>query len=531
MTKSGSERKSYELISGLTKASGLFMLLLLAAPIATRPCAAQALRKPPSVAVTAPVVQTQHGRLQGVSEGGMRIFRGIAYAEAPVGGWRFRSPQPVQPWQGVRLASAFGPKAAQVAGGAVQGEENCLTLNVWAPATAAANSRKPVVVWVHGGAFTGGSGSDFNGAVFAQRDDIVTVSINYRLGSLGFLYLGEALGREYRESSNCGLLDAIAALRWVHQNISAFGGDPARVTVMGESAGAKLVSAVLVAPAAQGLFQQVILESGAVQSIRDTLTAATVTRRLLEELHLPADQARQLLTLPTATLLQAQAKIASGPGGLQLFGPVLDGKTLPTPPLDYLSQPNRTPVRVLMGTNREEAGLFINMWPTLTSPNREVLTALFGKNDSHVWQAYTAAQARQAPEQAWLSVLTDYLYRLATYRMAQTLADTKHPVWLYRFDYQDNEGQRPVHARELGYVWNSLPGTPASASSAKTEGQQLAEQMHTQWVQFIRTGSPSAVWPRYTASRQIMVFDSVSRALPLTSPYEDPAFPVQGFVL
>ena len=477
---------------------------------------------------TAPIARTQAGQLQGTREDNMLVFRGVAYAEAPTGAQRFRPPQALKPWQGVKQAKTFGAKAVQGANGTLNGQEDCLTLNVWTPAAATAKAKKAVVVWVHGGAFTGGSGTDFKGATFAQHDDIVTVSINYRLGSLGFLYLGSVLGPAYQNSGNCGLLDAVAALQWVHQNISAFGGDPARVTVMGESAGAKLVSALLVAPSAQGLFQQVILESGAVQCIRDTATAATVTRRLLAELHLAPAQAQQLLTLPAATLMQAQAKIASGPGGLQLFGPVLDGQTITTAPLTYLSRPNRTPLRVLLGTNREEAGLFMSMWPTLAQPNQKVLTPLFGKNDAYVWRAYTTRSQTQPADQAWLSTLTDYLYRLATYRLAQTFVAAAQPVWLYRFDYQPSSEQRPVHARELAYAWNSLPPD----LSRKPRNEQLATQMHQHWVSFIKTGKPEAAWLPYTAAKHnVMLFDSVSRIAPLSAPYEDPAFPVQGLVL
>ncbi|WP_324670929.1 carboxylesterase/lipase family protein [Hymenobacter sp. GOD-10R] len=504
----------------------LALLLLLPGLAPTQPCAAQAVATAPALSTT--IVRTQAGQLQGKREDDMLVFRGVAYAEAPVGAQRFRPPQPLKPWRGIRQVTAIGPKATQVSNDKLQGQEDCLALNVWAPATATPKSKKAVVVWVHGGAFTGGTGSDFPGANFAQRDDVVTVSINYRLGSLGFLYLGSALGPAYQNSGNCGLLDAVAALQWVHQNISAFGGDPARVTVMGESAGAKLVSALLVTPAAQGLFQQAILESGSVQCVRDTATAATVTRRLLQELHLAPNQAQQLLTLPPATLMQAQAKIASGPGGLQLFGPVLDGTVITTAPLTYLSRPNRAPLRVLLGTNRDEAASFMNSWPTLAQPNADVLTPLFGKNGSYVWRAYSSLSQTQPADKAWLTTVTDYLYRMATYRLAQTLVGAAQPVWLYRFDYEPSADQRPVHARELGYAWNSLP----RELSANPTSQQLATLMHHHWVSFIKTGKPEAAWPAYTAAdRQVMLFDATSHPTPLPSPYEDPAFPVQGFVL
>ena len=284
----------------------------------------------------------------------------------------------------------------------------------------------------------------------------------------------------------------------------------------------------MVTPAAKGLFQQVILESGGVQAVRDTATAATVTARLLAALGLRADQASQLLTLPAADLVRAQQKLLEGPGGLQLFGPVLDGVAIPEAPLAYLARPDRAPLRALVGTNRDEAGLFMGFWPALRQPNPEVLTALFGANGDQVWRAYEQTRRTQPADQAWLRTTTDYLYRLASYRLAGALAKAGQPVWLYRFDYRTPGGAGPVHAQELGFVWNTLGPKAAQAASART----LAEQMHRRWVSFITTGTPGAEWPAYVPARpQAMIFDSVSRAQPLVKPYEAPAFPNQAFRL
>jgi len=484
----------------------------------------------PTVAqpATGPICQTQAGRLQGLRDTtGVLVFKGVAYAAAPTGAGRFLPPRPLQPWADVRLAVAFGPHAPQGGNAGPQGDENCLTLNVWTPSLRAARP-KAVVVWVHGGSFTGGSGDDFPGQNFARRDSIVAVSINYRLGSFGFLQLGQRLGLAYRQAGNAGVLDVVAALRWVRANIAAFGGDPARVTVMGESAGAKLVSAVMATPAADGLYQQVILESGGTQAVRDTATAATVTGRLLASLGLQADQASKLLMLPTATIMQAQQQLAAGPSGLQLFGPVLDGITIPEAPLAHLAHTGRPKVRALVGTNRDEAGLFMGFWPTLRTPNQPVLTQLFGTNGGQVWRAYEQAQRTLPSDQAWLRTTTDYLYRLASYRLAGTLARAGHAVWLYRFDYQVPGGAGPVHAQELGFVWNTLGPKAAGMPTAR----ELSARMHQRWVRFITTGTPGAEWPAYDTKRpQAMVFDSVSRARPLVTPYEDAAFPNQAFRL
>ncbi|QJX48040.1 carboxylesterase family protein [Hymenobacter taeanensis] len=484
----------------------------------------------------APVVKTRQGKVSGVREGGLEVFRGIPYAQPPVGALRFRPPQPLRRHSGTLAAVQFGSRAPQAGGpNGVQGSEDCLYLNVWAPPRSTPKQRRPVVVWVHGGAFTGGSGQDNDTWTFAAQDTLVAVSINYRLGSLGFLELGNRLGPKYAQAGNSGLLDAVAALRWVHQNIAAFGGDPNRVTIMGESAGAKLVGALLVTPAAQGLFQQVILESGAVQAVRDTATAGAVARQLLQALHLPNAQA--LLTLPADSLVRAQARFTNGAGGLQVFGPVLDGRTIPLPPQEYLRQ-SRKPLRVLLGTNLEEAYLFSGPGSVIHQPNETALDQVFGpKNSPYVWQAYQQLRKTQPEQEAWNTVLTDYLYRLATYRLAQQLAERGTPTWLYRFDYRDSL-TRPMHAQELAFVWNAPKGSSAAAVTAapttaprKASNPALAAQMHAYWAHFIKTGQPGPAWPAYTPTqRQVMVFkNAAGQAEAEQNTYQDPAFPMQGY--
>lgn len=482
-------------------------------------------------------VTTKQGPLRGTREANLSVFRGIPYAQAPVGQLRFRPPQPLKKWHTPRLATAFGPKATQAGGpGGVQGQEDCLYLNVWTPAWPTAARKlpaRPVVVWVHGGAFTGGSGQDNDMWTFAAQDSIVAVSINYRLGSLGFLPLPASLGKKYAQSGNCGLLDAVAALRWVHDNIRVFGGDPQRVTVMGESAGAKLVGALLATPAAEGLFQQAILESGAVQAIRDTATAGAVSRQLRRAL--PAADAQALLTAPAETLIQAQKTFASGETALQVFGPVLDGRVIPQPPLRYLRRARPRPV--LLGTNREEAGLFTGPGSAIAEPSEEALQRLFGPpNAAPVWQAYQRARQTQPDPEAWNRTLTDYLYRLATYRLADSLAAAGTPVWLYRFDGPGG-AERPLHARELAYVWNAPAGSSAAAPQAppstvprKAADAPLAAAMHAHWARFIKTGQPGPAWPAYQpATRQALIFGPTTAPASVADAYQDPTFPTQAY--
>ncbi|MCC3156182.1 carboxylesterase family protein [Hymenobacter sp. 15J16-1T3B] len=508
---------------------GLLAGALLLAAGFRQPSAAQT----PTAQSAVIEVKTHQGRLQGIREANLCVFRGIPYAQAPVGGRRFRPPQPLPRWQGPRAATGFGPKATQAGGPAgVQGQEDCLYLNVWAPAWSATAKRppaRPVVVWVHGGAFTGGSGEENDTWTFAAQDSIVAVSLNYRLGSLGFLQAPAAWGPAYAQAGNCGLLDAVAALRWVQANIRAFGGDPRRVTVMGESAGAKLVGALLAAPAAEGLFQRVILESGAVQAIRDTATAGAVSRQLRRALPAGTD----LRTAPAEALVRAQLTFASGAGGLQVFGPVLDGRTLPQPPLRYLRRARPRPV--LLGTNREEAGLFTGPGSAIAEPNEAALQLVFGQNGARVWQAYQRAQQQAVPD-AWNRTLTDYLYRLATYRLADSLAAAGAPVWLYRFDGPGG-AQRPVHAQELAYVWNAPAGASAAAPAAaapgaprKTADATLAAAMHARWARFIKTGQPGPDWPAYTpANQQAMIFGPAIGPAPASDAYQDPTFPTQAY--
>ncbi|HET6303159.1 MAG TPA: carboxylesterase family protein, partial [Myxococcota bacterium] len=317
-----------------------------------------------------PVVETSVGRIEGLAEPGVQVFRGIPFAAPPVGALRFRAPQAPEPWTGVREATRFGPPAPQapspvmrMLGGhdELRWSEECLTLNVWTPA--ADRGRRPVLVWIHGGAFTTGSGGFpiYDGSSLARRGDVVVVTINYRLGALGFLALPAFEQEEGNVVGNFGLLDQMRALEWVRENAESFGGDPGNVTVFGESAGAMSLGALLGAPAACGLFRAAILQSGAAHNVSDAEQGERVAHVFAKELGVDPSDLRRLREAPAAAILEAQVRSVNALWGQVrglAFQPVLDGRTLPRPPLDVVREGGARGVDLLVGTNLEEYKLY-----------------------------------------------------------------------------------------------------------------------------------------------------------------------------
>jgi len=472
------------------------------------------------------ITRISNGLIKGVQEEGSLVFKGIPYASVQTGAQRFYPSGPVNDWKDTLSCENFGNVAAQYDHTAktARGSEDCLSLNVYTP-DVNTKAKRPVLVWIHGGGMTAGTGSNENGHAFSDRDSIVTVTINYRLGVFGFLYLGDQ-DPNLSNSGNNGLSDCITALKWIRKNISAFGGDPSRVTVMGQSAGAKLVSALLATPEAKGYFNQLIIESGGVQCIRNVETATALRKRFLDSLHVTRPTA--VKDLSTARLIEAQQKFLGGAQGTNYFGPVSDHKSMFTEdPYQFIkNNPDRT-IRVLIGSNTAESRLFMRMDPRLNHPDLKALTDWFGTNGQHVYDAYQKELIESDTLSAATKILSQYMYIMHSYRLADVLSKNGNPVWVYSFNY-NRENKGSDHGQEMPYVW--FKGSNPELNETELD---IARLVHQKWVNFIKGKKPGHAgkydWSWYqTRARSIMVFDQVSRPEILEKVYNDTQFPTSG---
>ncbi|MEU0564808.1 carboxylesterase/lipase family protein [Nonomuraea sp. NPDC005983] len=469
---------------------------------------------------SAPEVQVASGRLRGRMDQGVAAFLGIPYAAPPFGARRMRPPEPHVRWEGERSATDYGPTCPKGNDGpeiaalfpevVIPGEE-CLNLNVWTPDPRGAGL--PVLVWIHGGMFTKGSGSaaGYRGTSFA-RDGVVCVTINYRLGAEGFLYLDDG-------TANLGLLDQIAALEWVQGNIAAFGGDPGKVTVAGQSAGAMSVITLMAMPRARGLFRQAVAQSGAAAQTLTAETAAGVASRLAESLGVaPTRKAFsevpvERLALAASALVEENqtapdpARWASLP-----FAPVVDGDTLPDHPLDALRRGARSGVRLLAGWNRDD--IRIGLVPTgmIDIVDERILSAVvgaLGAPDATV-ERYRAARPGASNGDLLAAVTTDCFIRVPAIRVAEARLDAgAADTWMYRFDHESPSFAGRLgaaHAVELPYVFDLLDEESTHALIGDEPPQIVADTAHGAWVRFVADGDPG--WPRYTlADRSTALID------------------------
>src|SRR5579859_794391 len=474
------------------------------------------------------LVATTNGPVRGTREAGLEIFKGLRYGAPALGAARFKPPRLPTAWTEPVEASAYGAPAIQ--SGLAPGErrtspgdppapdepassEDCLFLNVWTPGLDA--KARPVMVWLHGGGFANGSGGAamYDGAALARKGDVVIVTINHRLNVFGYLHLGEIFGPQYAQSGVAGMLDIVQALQWVHDNIAAFGGDPGKVTIFGESGGGWKVSLLMAMPSARGLFQRAVIQSGPGLTAKPMKEADEVARRLLKDLGV--DSPSQLAQIPTEVLSRASIK---APGeAMRLYTPVVDGLALPRNPFEPDASPLNADVPVLIGTNKDEATLFMFTHPKFGAFDEADLDkharSAAGEKAGLLVDALREAYPGYNPTHLAAAAATAAGMWAGSIKLAERkVAQKSAPVWMYMLTWETpvSRGRlRSPHALEIPLVFDNVEKARNFVGRGD-EPKKLADQMSDAWLAFARSGDPG--WPAYdTTSRTTRLFDVESK--------------------
>ena len=507
-------------------------------------------------------VRVTAGELIGRDEAGLSVFRGVPYAQPPLGELRFAPPQAAEPWSGTRDAFEFGPVSVQalnphmqqtLAMGPEPVSEDCLTLNVWTPGLD--DGRRPVLFFIHGGGLTLGAGSQpvYDGGSLARRGDVVVVTMNYRLGILGFLYLAEIAGGG-DACSNFGLADQVAALRWVRDEIASFGGDPDNVTIFGESAGGWAVAALLGTPSASGLFHRAVAMSGATQGVIGVEQAQAAAGEIVREFGVAEASMAALRAEPAKRFLEVQQALdqrlrkvrgdpAAGAGSPLAFSlrPVVGGNLLPRHPLEAVLGGSAAGIPVMAGTTGEEKRSQLARNPGLREMTSEQAIAAIARQDKELadpeqWarttfgvirEALEARGARATPADVAVTAETEG-FRLAAEHLLEAHA-AHGPAFAYRFDWQsprDGGAWGACHALDVPFVFGTrdLPQTAVWAGTGP-EADAFEALIQDTYLNFARTGDPSggalAEWPQFDArSRRTMLLDRECRVVERPRPEE-----------
>jgi para-nitrobenzyl esterase len=474
-------------------------------------------------------VKSTGGQLQGVVADGVASFKGIPFAAPPVGDLRWKAPQPAKGWTGVKKAGAYAPGCMQdpsivkMVGASVSVSEDCLYLNIWTAAKTAGEKR-PVMVWIHGGAFVGGmTGTPmFDGTKFAQKG-VVLVSVAYRLGVFGFMAHPELSRESGKGSGTYGIQDMIAGLQWVKNNIAQFGGDPSRVTIFGESAGGIAVGMLSAAPRAKGLFQRAISESGgsfAPPRIANEAGENVPSLKLAEsngEAFLKKLGAADIKAARALPAEQIQKALGGGMGGGSSFWPAADGNVLPGDPYELYEKGRFNDTPILAGTNSNEGGLFMRGPATPASFEKQIRSG-YGDRADVILNAYPHATDAEAAR-ASADVFREFAFAWPTWAWARMQSQKgKGKAFVYYYDHRTPASPDGAnHAAEVTYVFGNLGG-PGSAPNP--EDLALSNLIRSYWINFAGTGDPNGSglpqWPSFTERDQkVMFFNGTAGAKPI----------------
>ena len=487
-----------------------------------------------------PVVETESGAVQGVEQRGMDAYLGIRYAAPPVGDLRFKPPVAAERWSGVadatgygapcmQLYSPSGPNASEMtrqiqtifptSTEAKTDNEDCLFLNVWTPA-AGDGAKRPVMVWFHGGGYSYGSGGwpAYNGRNLAEKGDVVVVTVNHRLNAFGYLNLAEKFGEDYAASGNVGNLDLVRSLEWVRDNVAAFGGDPDNVTIMGESGGGSKVSHLMAMPAADGLFDKAVIQSGPGVYSGKPAEAAAYAQAILTEAGVETEEDLAMLRpdqLVDAVRRATPSESAIGRG--PQFGPIADGTIIPRNPFLPAAPEQSRDVPVLIGYNKDEMTLFLAAQPwfgRLTDGTLAAMTSAMGAEASAAVDAYRAMYPDYSPTHLAAIAMGTRFVR-GTYLLADQQSRTATaPVYVYRLTWETPIGGgmlRSPHTLDIPLMFDNAAESAAFVGTG-TQAQTMADMMSDAWIAFAKTGTPSSAllpeWQPYTsADRMVMELD------------------------